>query len=55
MPLPHFLLMLAAVIISAGITLWLASTFGVPLFALGLLALMAAAIAHYAARDHHHH
>lgn len=55
MPLPHFLLLLAAVIVSAAFTIWLASAIGVPLFALGLLALMAAAVAHYAARDHHHH
>lgn len=53
MPLPHFLILILAVILAAGLTLWAASAAGVPLFALGLLALAAAGIAHLTTRDHH--
>ena len=53
MPLPHFLMLILAVILAAGATIWAASVVGVPLFVLGLLALMAAGVAHLAARDRH--
>lgn len=55
MPLPHFLILVLAVILAAGLTIWAASAVGVPLFALGLLALVAAAVAHLTARDRHSH
>ncbi|SMG38099.1 MULTISPECIES: hypothetical protein [Paracoccus] len=52
MPLPHFLIMILAVILTGGLTIWAASAAGVPLFALGLLVLLAAAIAHLSTHDH---
>jgi hypothetical protein len=52
MPLPHFLILILAVILAAGLTIWAASAIGIPLFALGFLALLAAAIAHLTTRDH---
>jgi len=51
MPLPHFLMLIIAVILAAGLTIWAASAVGIPLFALGFLALLAAAIAHLSMRD----
>ncbi len=53
MPLPHFLALLFAVVLAAGLTIWAASAVGVPLFALGLVALMAACIAHLAMHQDH--
>lgn len=53
MPLPHFLALILAVILSAGLTIWLVSAAGIPLYILGLAALSAAAIAHCAWREHH--
>jgi len=53
MPLPHFLILVLAVILAAGLTIWAASAVGVPMLALGLVALMAAAVAHLAMREHH--
>lgn len=50
MPLPHFLLLVIAVIALAAATLWLALAAGVPLAALGMGALIAAAAAHLGAR-----
>jgi len=55
MPLPHFLLLILAVILAAGLTIWVASAVGIPLFVLGLLALLAAAVAHLGMRDDHRH
>ncbi|SIP87139.1 hypothetical protein SAMN05421641_101104 [Paracoccus thiocyanatus] len=52
MPLPHFLILILVVILAGGLTVWAASAAGIPLFALGLLALVAAAIAHLTMRDH---
>lgn len=52
MPLPHFLILILAVILAAGLTIWAASVVGIPLFALGLLALVAAALAHLGTRNH---
>lgn len=50
MPLPHFLLMVLAVIIAAGVSLVLALAAGIPLPVLALVAAVAAVIAHLAAR-----
>ena len=52
MPLPHFLLMIAAVILFAGMTLWVSIAAGVPLAALGILTLTGAAVLHLSMRDH---
>ena len=52
MPLPHFLLLLLAVVLAAGVTLWVASVAGLPLAGLGITALVAAAAAHLATRVH---
>ena len=54
MPLPHFLILILAVILAGGLTIWLASAAGVPLFVLALLALLGATIAHLTMRDRHH-
>lgn len=51
MPLPHFLLMLLAVIVAAALTLWVSMSAGVPLIALLLVALSAAALLHLAQRN----
>ncbi|MFT4012907.1 MAG: hypothetical protein QM682_05780 [Paracoccus sp. (in: a-proteobacteria)] len=53
MPLPHFLFLILAVVLAAGLTIWAASAVGIPLFVLALAALMAAAIAHLAWREDH--
>ncbi|MFO1138854.1 MAG: hypothetical protein U1E41_07255 [Paracoccus sp. (in: a-proteobacteria)] len=55
MPLPHFLLLILAVILAAGVTIWAASAVGIPLVALAMLALVGAALAHFGTRDHRHH
>ncbi|MBW7055945.1 hypothetical protein KY389_04440 [Paracoccus bogoriensis] len=52
MPLPHFLLLIASVILAAGLTLWAAFASGVPLAALALVALGAALVLHLVPRDH---
>ena len=44
MPLPHFLLMLLLVIVAAAMTIWAVSAAGVPMTALALTALLAAAV-----------
>ena len=41
MPLPHFLMMLAAVLAAAAVTLWLAISLGVPFGAVALVVLVA--------------
>ncbi|WP_299359282.1 hypothetical protein [uncultured Paracoccus sp.] len=46
MPLPHFLLMLAAIILVAAATLWVALWAGVPAQVLALVALVGAAVVH---------
>ncbi|WP_196216712.1 hypothetical protein [Paracoccus shanxieyensis] len=53
MPLPHFLILILAVILAAALTLWIASASGVPLMAMALVILMAAGIAHFAMREDH--
>jgi hypothetical protein len=50
MPLPHFLMLVAAVIVAAGVTLILALSLGIPLQVLVLGTAVAAAIAHLSAR-----
>lgn len=52
MPLPHFLLLIAVVILAAAVTLWVSVSAGVPLVALGLIALTGAAVLHLTMRDH---
>ena len=52
MPLPHFLLLIAAVILAAGVTLWASVAAGVPLAAPAIVALMGAAVLHLSMRDH---
>lgn len=50
MPLPHFLMLVAAVIVAAGVTLVLAVSLGIPLPVLALGVVIAAAVAHLSAR-----
>ena len=50
MPLPHFLLLVAVVILAAGAKLVLALTMGVPLEALALAAGISAVVVHLSAR-----
>lgn len=50
MPLPHFLMMIAAVILAAGMTIWASLSAGVPLAVMGLIALSAAALVRLAMR-----
>ncbi|WP_167620068.1 hypothetical protein [Paracoccus ravus] len=51
MPLPRFLILILAVILAAALTIWAASNIGVPLLILGLAALTAAVIVHFAMRE----
>lgn len=51
MPLPYFLMLIAAVIIAAGATLWVGSSFGFPTAALPLGAMIGAAIVHLGRKD----
>lgn len=53
MPLPHFLLLIMAVILAAALTLWLAIALGVPEAALILPLLGAAAILHLSVGKRH--
>jgi len=50
MPLPHFLLMILAVIAAAGLTIFLAAEAGLPMAALALGALIGAALMRVLAR-----
>ncbi len=50
MPLPHFLLMIVAVVLAAALTVALAVQAGVPLAALGLAALIGAGLLRLLAR-----
>lgn len=53
MPLPHFLILILAVILTAGLTIWAVTAMGVPPHILILSGLTAAAIARLAMpRDH---
>ena len=51
MPLPHFLMLIVAVILAAGLSLVLAVSAGVPLPVLALGAVIAALVAHFMARS----
>ncbi|MDO5369558.1 hypothetical protein [Paracoccus sp. (in: a-proteobacteria)] len=50
MPLPHFLMLVLAVIVAAGVTLVVAVSLGIPLQVLALGTVIAAAVAHLSAR-----
>lgn len=50
MPLPHFLILIAVVVLAAALTLWLAAAKGVPLAALALVALVGAGLVRLMAR-----
>jgi|GEM_PF-6390534 len=50
MPLPHFLMLVVAVIVAAGVTLFVALSLGVPFPVLALGTVVAAAVAHLSAR-----
>lgn len=52
MPLPHFLMIMIAVIVAAAATLWISFDRGLPLITLSLAALVAAGIVHFVRRDH---
>ncbi|MBA4490452.1 hypothetical protein [Paracoccus sp. S1E-3] len=54
MPLPQFLWLMAAVIVAAAATLWVSLSNGVPIVALALAALIAAAVVHYTRHDSQH-
>ncbi|MBU3030783.1 hypothetical protein [Paracoccus marinaquae] len=55
MPLPHFLLLIMAVLVAAFLTLWASIATGVPELALVLIALSAAALVHLGHRNGHDH
>lgn len=55
MPLPQFLLLMAAVILAAAATLWVSLANGVPFVALALAALIAAAVVHFSRHDNQPH
>ncbi|WP_192876654.1 hypothetical protein [Paracoccus jeotgali] len=55
MPLPHFLLMLAAVILAAATTIWVSLANGVSVVAVALVALIGAGVAHLAWTDDQPH
>jgi len=50
MPLTHFLILICAVILAGGVTLWLAASAGVPLAAVALCAVLAAGFVRLMAR-----
>lgn len=52
MPLPHFLLLILAVIIAAAFTLWISLSAGVPLVLLLVVTLTGAAGLHLSIRNH---
>lgn len=54
MPLPHFLMLVAAVILAAGLSLLLALAAGVPMPVLALGVVAAALAAHLLARTGNH-
>lgn len=55
MPLPHFLLLILAVIVAAAMTLWVMFSAGVPQIAILLVALTGAALVHFSVRKRHDH
>ena len=55
MPLPHFLILILAVILAAAVTLWAAFSAGAPVVVLAMVTLSAAAALHLVQdrnRDH---
>lgn len=54
MPLPHFLLLLLAVVLAALVTLWASFAIGMPEMALLLIALTAVALLHLGQRRNGH-
>lgn len=55
MPLPHFLLLIMAVILAAALTLWLFFATGMPEIVFALLVLGGAGLVHLSLRKHHDH
>jgi len=55
MPLTHFLMLLAAVILGAALTLWVGLAAGLPPVAILLVALSAALLLHLGLRQGHDH
>jgi hypothetical protein len=55
MPLPHFLFLIAAVILVAALTLWASFAAGVPVVAFALIILSGAAVLHLAHGNRHDH
>lgn len=55
MPLPHFLLMILAVVLAAALTLWASIASGLPEVALLFAALTGAALVHLGHRNRHDH
>ena len=51
MPLPHFLMMLALSMLAAALTIWAASSAGLPMAALAIMALAAAAVVGLAGKE----
>lgn len=54
MPLPHFLLLIAVVLLAAGLTIWLGLGAGVPMIVILLGGLGAALLLHLTQRGDHH-
>ncbi|WP_169308761.1 hypothetical protein [Paracoccus gahaiensis] len=55
MPLTHFLMLIAAVILAAGLTLWFGLSAGVPPAAILVVTLGAALLLHLGQRNGHDH
>lgn len=55
MPLTHFLVMIAAVMLAAGATIWAGLSAGVPPVAFVILGLSAALLVHLNQRGRHDH
>lgn len=55
MPLTHFLMLIAAVVLGAALTLWVSVASGWSPVAVPLLALSAALLVHYGQRNGHDH
>ncbi|WP_410217659.1 hypothetical protein [Paracoccus sp. (in: a-proteobacteria)] len=55
MPLTHFLMLIAVVILGCGLTLWASLSSGLPPVAIVLVALSAALLLHLGHRDGHDH
>ncbi|MFN3524963.1 MAG: hypothetical protein ACK4YU_02640 [Paracoccus sp. (in: a-proteobacteria)] len=53
MPLPHFLLLIAVVLLAAGLTIWASIAAGLPMIVILLGALSAAVVLHLGHRGYH--